>query len=117
MRVNIYFIKHTIQSCSRQPRVLPRRECCERDQDRGDCGDEERGGRGEQLLLPAAGGRVQVTSSLCTSPDIYLHIYRADVVYVESDPGELDEEVAQLTQLMDLQTHDPHSQLPVKVEQ
>ena len=39
------------------------------------------------------------------------------MVYVESDPGELDEEVAQLTQLMDLQTHDPHSQLPVKVEQ
>ena len=122
MRVNIYFIQHTIQSCSRQPRVLPRRECGERDQDRGDCGDEERGGRGEQLLLPAAGGRVQVTSSLRTSPDIYylsisVHIYRADVVYVESDPGELDEEVAQLTQLMDLQTHDPQSQLPVKVEQ
>ena len=47
----------------------------------------------------------------------YLHIYRADVVYVESDPGELDEEVAQLTQLMDLQTHDPQSQPPVKVGQ
>ena len=47
----------------------------------------------------------------------YLHICRADVVYVESDPGELDEEVAQLTQLMDLQTHDPQSQIPVKVGQ
>ena len=47
----------------------------------------------------------------------YLHICRADVVYVESDPGELDEEVAQLTQLMDLQTHDPQSQPPVKVGQ
>ena len=39
---------------------------------------------------------------------------RADVVEVEC---ELDEEVAQLTQLMDLQTHDPQSQLPVKVGQ